>query len=166
VCDDLDVADNFYVGREPTRFGLVRYRWMHAQTRKHLEALDIRLPSTRVAVRLLSGGQRQTVAIARAVSFSPRVLILDEPTAALGVRQAKATLEMMDRLRSSGISQVFISHRMNDILAVCDRVVVLYEGKLAAELDREDLTVEEIVRRIVTDPDAHSHNSERLPGSS
>jgi simple sugar transport system ATP-binding protein len=158
LCDDLDVADNFYVGREPTRFGLVRYRWMHAQTRKHLEALDIRLPSTKVAVRLLSGGQRQTVAIARAVSFSPRVLILDEPTAALGVRQAKATLEMMNRLRASGIGQVFISHRMNDVLAICDRVIVLYEGKLAAELAREGLTVEEIVRCIVTDPDTRHPN--------
>jgi simple sugar transport system ATP-binding protein len=153
LCDDLDVADNFYVGREPTRFRVVRYRWMHDQTRQHLEALDVRLPSTKLAVRLLSGGQRQTVAIARAVSFSPRVLILDEPTAALGVRQARATLEMMNRLRTSGIGQVFISHRMNDVLAISDRVIVLYEGKFAAELPREGLSMEELVRCIVTDPD-------------
>jgi simple sugar transport system ATP-binding protein len=154
LCDDLNVADNFFVGREPTRFGIVRHRWMHAETRRNLETLDIRLPSTRVPVRLLSGGQRQSVAIARAVSFSPRVLILDEPTAALGVRQAKATLETIGRLRANRIGIVLISHRMNDVLSICDRVTVLYEGKVAADLGTSGLTVEEIVRYIVTDPDA------------
>jgi simple sugar transport system ATP-binding protein len=165
LCDDLNVADNFFVGREPTRFGVVRHRWMHAQTRGHLQTLDIRLPSTKVAVRLLSGGQRQSVAIARAVSFSPRVLILDEPTAALGVRQAKATLEVIDRLRTNDIGIVLISHRMNDVLTSCDRVTVLYEGKVAAELSSEGLTVEEIVRCIVTDPDAGQSLSERTRGT-
>jgi simple sugar transport system ATP-binding protein len=154
LCDDLNVADNFFVGREPTRLGVVRHRWMHARTRENLATLDIRLPSTKVPVRLLSGGQRQSVAIARAVSFSPRVLILDEPTAALGVRQAKATLEIVHRLRANGIGVVLISHRMNDVLMICDRVTVLYEGKVAADLPAEGLTVEEIVRYIVTDPDA------------
>lgn len=156
LCDDLDVAENFFVGREPTRFGFIRSRWMHAQTRKHLEALDIRLPSTKVAVRLLSGGQRQTVSIARAVSFSPRMLILDEPTAALGVKQVAATLRLIDQLRRGGMGVVFISHRMHDVLTICNRVVVLYEGRKVAELEREGLTVEEIVRYIVTDPDARS----------
>jgi simple sugar transport system ATP-binding protein len=154
LCDDLNVADNFFVGREPTRFGIVRHRWMHAETRRNLETLDIRLSSTRVPVRLLSGGQRQSVAIARAVSFSPRVLILDEPTAALGVRQAKATLDTIRRLRASGIGIVLISHRMNDVLSICDRVTILYEGKVAADIGTKGLTVEEIVRYIVTDPDA------------
>jgi simple sugar transport system ATP-binding protein len=154
LCDDLDVAENFFVGREPTRFGLIRSRWMHSQTKKYLEALDIRLPSTKVAIRLLSGGQRQTVSIARAVSFDPRVLILDEPTAALGVKQAAATLRLIDQLRAGGMGVVFISHRMHDVLAICDRVVVIYEGRKVADLDREGLTVEEIVRYIVTDPDA------------
>jgi simple sugar transport system ATP-binding protein len=152
LCDDLNVADNFFVGRELTRFGVVRHRSMHAQTRKSLETLDIRLPSTKVPVRLLSGGQRQSVAIARAVSFSPRVLILDEPTAALGVRQAKATLDVIDRLRANAIGVVLISHRMTDVLAICDRVTVLYEGKVAADLKSDGLTVEDIVRYIVTDP--------------
>jgi ribose transport system ATP-binding protein len=153
LCDDLNVADNFFVGRELTRFGIVRHRWMHAQTRKNLETLDIRLPSTKVPVRLLSGGQRQSVAIARAVSFSPRVLILDEPTAALGVRQAKAALELIGRLRANAIGVVLISHRMNDVLAICDRVTVLYEGRVAADLKSEGLAVEDIVKYIVTDPD-------------
>src|SRR5919204_311837 len=93
-----------------------------------------------------------TSAWARARSFAPRVLILDEPTAALGVRQAKAALEIVDRLRANGIGVVLISHRMNDVLAICDRVTVLYEGKVAADLRSEGLTVEEIVRYIVTDP--------------
>ena len=154
LCDDLNVADNFFVGREPTRFGIVRHRWMHAQTRRNLETLDIRLPSTKVPVSALSGGQRQSLAIARAVSFSPRVLILDEPTAALGVRQAKATLDTIRRLRANRIGIVLISHRMSDVLSICDRVTVLYEGRVAADVSTEDLTVEEIVRYIVTDPDA------------
>jgi simple sugar transport system ATP-binding protein len=153
LCDDLNVADNFFVGREPTRFGIVRHRWMHAETRRNLEMLDLRIPSTRVPVRLLSGGQRQSVAIARAVSFSPRLLILDEPTAALGVRQAKATIDTIGRLRATGIGIVLISHRMNDVLSICDRVTILYEGKVAADLDTKGLTVEKIVKYIVTDPD-------------
>ena len=159
LCDDLDVADNFFVGREPTRFGFIRARWMHRQTSKHLETLDIRLASTRIPIRLLSGGQRQSVAIARTVSLAPRVLILDEPTAALGVSQAAATLRLIDRLRAGGMGVVFISHRMNDVLAICDRVVVLYEGRKAAELDGEGLTVEKIVNYIVTDPDRRTGES-------
>jgi simple sugar transport system ATP-binding protein len=161
LCDDLNVADNFFVGREPTRFGVVRHRWMHAETRRNLEMLDIRLQSTRVPVRLLSGGQRQSVAIARAVSFAPRVLILDEPTAALGVRQAKATLDTIRRLRANRIGIVLISHRMTDVLSICDRVTVLYEGRVAADLSTEGLTVEEIVRYIVTDPDAERPVADR-----
>ena len=82
------------------------------------------------------------------------MLILDEPTAALGVRQAKATLDTIRRLRAKRIGIVLISHRMNDVLSICDRVTVLYEGRVAADLSTKGLTIEEIVRYIVTDPDA------------
>ena len=151
LCDDLDVAANFYLGREPTRGGFVRVRRMHAEARTHLEDFGIRLPSTSRPVRLLSGGQRQSLAIARAVSLSPRVLILDEPTAALGVRQAGIVLDLIREIRSKGTSVAFVSHRMNDILTVCDRIVVLFEGSNAAVLD-STVSVDDLVRNIVTDP--------------
>jgi simple sugar transport system ATP-binding protein len=149
LCEDLDVAANFFMGREPTRLGLVRVRRMHAAARKHLEALEVRLPSTRTPIRLLSGGQRQSVAIARAASFSPRVLILDEPTAALGVRQSGAVLQLIRNVRATGASVLFISHRLQDIVAVCDRIVVLYEGEMVAELQAGSTSLDEIVKHIV-----------------
>jgi simple sugar transport system ATP-binding protein len=153
LCDDLDVADNFFLGRTPTRLGMMRRRYMHAEAQRRLTELHVRLPSTRMPVRLLSGGQRQSVAVARAVSFSPRVLILDEPTAALGVRQAAAVLDLINRVRAVGVSVIFISHRLRDVLSVCDRVVVLYEGRTAADLRSNDTSLEEVVRYIVRDPD-------------
>jgi len=154
LCDDLDVAVNFYLGRAPTQFGLVRIRRMHALAREKLEELGIRLPSTRSPVRFLSGGQRQSLAIARAVSFKPRVLILDEPTAALGVQQSKVVLELVRNVRTTNTSVVFISHRLRDVLDVCDRIVVIYEGKQVANLLSADTSLEEVVTYIVSDPDA------------
>ena len=129
-------------------FGRGECIWQPAQ---HLESLGIQLPSTARQMRLLSGGQRQSVAIARAVSLAPRLLILDEPTAALGVRQSALVLNLIREVRSKGTSVVLVSHRMNDILAVCDRIVVLFEGSNAATLD-SNVTVDELVRHIVTDP--------------
>jgi simple sugar transport system ATP-binding protein len=146
LCEDLDTAANFYIGREPTRFGLVQIDRMHAQATASLEALGVRLKSTRTPIRLLSGGQRQSVAIARAASLSPRVLILDEPTAALGVRQSEAVLQLVDKVRSGGASVILISHRLRDVLAVCDRIAVLYEGQKVADVKREETSLEDIVK--------------------
>jgi simple sugar transport system ATP-binding protein len=160
LCDDLNVAENFFGGREATWVGLLRRRWMHREARARLQRLGIGLTSTNIPVRALSGGQRQSLAIARAVAFSSRVLILDEPTAALGVRQSKAVLDLVRRVRETGLGVVFISHRMTDILAVCDRVAVLYEGSKVVELQCSSTSVEEIVNYIVTDPDAG-----RIPAS-
>lgn len=153
LCGDLDVASNFFLGREPTRFGIVRKRHMNLEAAERLGSLGIHLPSTRRHVRLLSGGQRQAIAIARAVSLSPRLLILDEPTAALGVRQSKLLLQLIRDVREKGTSVVFISHRMSDVIEVCDRVVVLFEGSNAAEL-HAGVTIDDLVRHIVTDPQA------------
>ena len=154
LCDDLDVAENFYAGREPTRMGFVRRRWMHPHVRHELERLGINLQSTKVPIRALSGGQRQSLAIVRATAFSRRLLILDEPTAALGVKQSHAVLDLIRRVSVNNLGVVFVSHRMHDILNVCDRAVVLYEGRKVAELDCAQTTIEEIVNYIVTDPDA------------
>jgi simple sugar transport system ATP-binding protein len=146
LCEDLDTAANFYIGREPTRFGLVQLSQMHAQATASLEALGVRLASTHTPIRLLSGGQRQSVAIARAASFSPRLLILDEPTAALGVRQSEAVLQLIDKVKARGASVVLISHRLRDVLAVCDRIVVLFEGEKVADVNRDDTSLEDIVK--------------------
>jgi simple sugar transport system ATP-binding protein len=154
LCDDLDVAVNFYLGRAPTEFGLVRVRRMHSLVRKQLDELGVRLPSTTVPVRFLSGGQRQSLAIARAVSLKPRVLILDEPTAALGVQQSRAVLDLVRQIASSNTSVVFISHRLRDVLDVCDRIVVLYEGRQVANLKSSETTLEQVVTYIVSDPDS------------
>ena len=109
LCDDLDIAENFYAGREPTRLGLLRRRWMHTQVAQELAQLGIHLQSTSYPTRALSGGQRQSLAIARAIAYSRRLLILDEPTAALGVRQSKAVLELTGRVKERGVG-CFSSH--------------------------------------------------------
>jgi simple sugar transport system ATP-binding protein len=153
LCDDLDIAENFYAGREPVRFGLLRRRWMRREVLEKLGQLGITLQSSTVPVRVLSGGQRQSLAIARAVAYSSRLLILDEPTAALGITQSRAVIELINRVKVTGVGVLFISHRMNDVLSVCDRVIVLYEGRVAAELVASETSVEEIVNFIVTDPD-------------
>jgi simple sugar transport system ATP-binding protein len=153
LCDDLDVAENFYLGRIPTQFGLVNVGRMHSLVSRQLEELGIHLPSTRVPVRFLSGGQRQSLAIARAVSFRPRLLILDEPTAALGVQQSRAVLDLIRRIRGN-CAVVLISHRLRDVLEVCDRIVVLYEGRQVADLVGQTTSLEQVVTYIVTDPDA------------
>jgi simple sugar transport system ATP-binding protein len=164
LCDDLDVAVNFYLGRTPTRFGLVRPRRLHTVVRRHLDELDIRLPSTEVPVRFLSGGQRQSLAIARSASFEPRVLILDEPTAALGVKQSETVMNLVRQVSSGGTAVIFISHRIRDVLDVCDRVVVLFEGRHVANLRSTDTTLEQVVTYIVSDPDARASTAAQAEG--
>lgn len=149
LCETLDVAANLFLGREPTRFGLLRIGEMHELARRQLEDLGIQLPTTHISISSLSGGQRQAVAIGRSVSFSPRVLILDEPTASLGVREVSQVLRLIDRVRDRGVAVVLISHRLQDILEVCDRVVVMFDGGSSAELDIDGITIEDIVDHIV-----------------
>lgn len=151
LCDDLDVAGNLFLGREPTRrrFGLLDRRRMHAGARRHLEALGIRIPFTDVPVRNLSGGQRQAVAIARAITFRPRVLIMDEPTAALAVKEVEIVLELIDTVSSRGVRVILVTHRLQDLFRVCDRIMVMYEGQNRADLDARSTSIEEVVRSIV-----------------
>lgn len=152
LCDDLDVASNFYLGREPSEFGLLKLRYMHRQAREELEHLGIRLASTEVAIRTLSGGQRQAVAIGRALSFQPRILIMDEPTAALGVHEVSVVLNLIRKIRAQDVGVILISHRLQDIMEVCDRVVILYEGQNEADLKTGEITLEDIVTHIVGKP--------------
>jgi ribose transport system ATP-binding protein len=150
LCDDLDVAANLFLGREPrTAAGLfLDKRRMHAEAREHLDALRIRIPLTTVTVRNLSGGQRQAVAIARAVSFDPQVLILDEPTAALAVTEVETVLELIRTVSARGVSVILVTHRLQDLFRVCDRLTVMYEGTVRTELDAGTTSLDELVAEI------------------
>ena len=153
LCDTIDVAGNLYLGREPRRRVLgvpfIDRRRMHADAAAALEALDIKVASTRLPVANLSGGQRQSIAIGRAASFDPRVLILDEPTSALAVAEVEAVLRLIRRVAERGVSVILITHRLQDIFRVCDRVMVLYEGTNVAERDITETDLDDLVRLIV-----------------
>jgi len=149
LCDNLDIVQNMFLGREK-RSGIVldepTMEQMAAQT---LDRLSVRtVKSIRQHVASLSGGQRQTVAIAKAVLWNSRLVILDEPTAALGVAQTAQVLELVRQLADNGLAVVLISHNMNDVFAVADRVAALYLGRTAAEVKASDITHAQIVELI------------------
>ena len=149
LCDNLDVVQNMFLGREK-RNGIVldevSMEQMAAQT---LAGLSVRtVKSVRQAVSSLSGGQRQTVAIAKAVLWNNRLVILDEPTAALGVQQTAQVLELVRRLADNGLAVVLISHNMNDVFAVADRIAALYLGQTVAQVKATDVTHAQIVELI------------------
>ncbi len=153
LCETVDVAGNIFLGREPT-IGFLGMRFlnrreMHARTREMLAGLGIRIQDTHLQVRNLSGGQRQAIAISRAVSFDPQVLIMDEPTAALAVAEVEAVLNLVRGVRDRGVSVILITHRLQDLFIVCDRIMVLYEGTNVAERKVAETSLEEIVDLIV-----------------
>lgn len=154
--DNLGPAANFYAGREvdwprwlPKSLRLVRDQRMTANTTATLERLGVSLPAPDTAVGLLSGGQRQAVAVARAAAFASRVVILDEPTAALGLREARGVLDLILRLRSEGKAVVVISHALDHVIEVADRAIVLRRGRKVGELVPSEATREQIVSMIV-----------------
>ncbi len=156
LADNLDVGANVFLGREPeTRFlGLlprVDRRRMRAAAHEVLETLEIDIPPSKLTepVRNLSGGQRQAVAIGRAIFWKARLLIMDEPTAALGVPEQRKVRELVHRLRAQGVAIIFISHNLQDIMAVADRILVLRRGRKVGELPRAEATGDEIVRLMV-----------------
>lgn len=151
LCDDIDVAGNLFLGREPRRLGGLRLDKpaMHIAAARHLAALNIRIPLTDLPVRALSGGQRQAVAIARAVQFDPRLLIMDEPTAALAVGEVRTVLRLIKDIAARGVSVILITHRLQDLFEVCDRMCVMYEGELVADLPAATTSLEALVSAIV-----------------
>jgi D-xylose transport system ATP-binding protein len=151
LADNLDITQNMFLGRE-LRWGPFNMDGrMEAKARETLTSLSVRtVSSVRQLVANLSGGQRQTVAIAKAVLWNGKVVILDEPTAALGVAQTKQVLELVRRLADGGIGVVLISHNMNDVMQVADRVDALYLGRIAAEVKKQDTSVSQIVELITT----------------
>lgn len=146
VVDVLDVARNIYLGNLPRRFGfLVDYRRMHRDARVILTQLRVNMPSVRTRVGELSGGQRQAVAIARTLAQSARLFLMDEPTAALGVAQSEKVNELIADLKADGRTVLVITHNMEHIFEVTDRIIVLRHGRRVAVRDRAETTREEIV---------------------
>ncbi|WP_299055992.1 ATP-binding cassette domain-containing protein [uncultured Nocardioides sp.] len=136
LCNDVDVAGNLFLGRELYRPFSRRLdtKRMHEEAAKDLATLHIRITDTRRMVGAMSGGQRQAIAIARAVTFEPKVLVLDEPTAALAAREVEMTLQLIRDVSARGVSVVLITHRLQDLFEVADRFVVLHEGVNHREL--------------------------------
>ncbi|WP_284528030.1 ATP-binding cassette domain-containing protein [Microbacterium sp. T2.11-28] len=148
LCDNLDVVANLWLGRELTIDGALDEVGMEQRTWTLLRELAAKIPSVRTPVAALSGGQRQTVAIARSLIGQPRVVILDEPTAALGVAQTAEVLNLIERLRERGHGVVLISHNMADVLAVADRVAVLRLGRNNGEFTAAEVTSETLIAAI------------------
>jgi D-xylose transport system ATP-binding protein len=148
LADNIDVVGNLFLGHEIARHGVLDEIDMEQRATHLLSTLDVKIPSVRVPVASLSGGQRQSVAIARSLLGDPKVVLLDEPTAALGVAQTAQVLDLIERLRDRGLGVLLISHNLADVKAVADRVVVLRLGRNAGEFDMSAATQEQIVQAI------------------
>ena len=152
LVDTMSAYQNVYLGREPLArqpllrwFNLVNDRTMRRQSKEVLLGLGVKIPSVNATVKQMSGGQRQCLAIARAVLWGRRIVILDEPTAALGVRESDQVLEVISRLRDHGVSVIVVTHNMQHLVRVADRVTVMRLGRTVATRAVKDATVEEIV---------------------
>ena len=148
LCDNLDVVSNLWLGRELRKGGALDEVEMEQRSWTLLRELSARMPSVRIPVASLSGGQRQTVAIARSLIGEPSVVILDEPTAALGVAQTAEVLNLIERLRERGLGVILISHNIADVQAVTDRIVVLRLGRNNGDFRVADVTSEMIIAAI------------------
>jgi D-xylose transport system ATP-binding protein len=151
LCDNLDIVHNMFLGREVKKGITLNESEMESLARKTLDGLSVRtVKSIRQTVSSLSGGQRQTVAIARAVLWNSKVVILDEPTAALGVAQTEQVLNLVRRLADNGLAVILISHNLNDIFQVADNIAALYLGNMAAQVKKNDVTHAQVVQLITT----------------
>jgi ABC-type sugar transport system ATPase subunit len=157
LANNMDVVANIFMGRETNRPGwprLLDERHMEGEARRVLERLKIQINSVHAKVENLSGGQRQAIAIARATAFRARVVIMDEPTAALAVKEVGKVLEIIRGLKEQGIAVIIISHRLQDIFQVCDRIMVLRQGRNVGERVVAETTMDEIVGLMVgSEPD-------------
>ena len=149
LADNLDIVQNMFLGRERKKGGLLDETSMEELARQTLASLSVRtVRSVRQLVSSLSGGQRQTVAIAKAVLWNSRVVLLDEPTAALGVAQTRQVLDLVRRLADNGLGVVLISHNLNDVFEVADTITALYLGRVAATVRTRDVTSSQVVELI------------------
>lgn len=152
LIDTLDVTANLFLNREALRsapgtrwFGWLNERRMHHQAMEILESLHINIPSVRAPIQRLSGGQRQAVAVGRAIAWGQRIVVMDEPSAALGVEQTRLVLDLVLRLKEHGILVILITHNMQQALEVCSRAVVLRHGSIVGDVNIADVTARDLV---------------------
>ncbi|MGA0113089.1 MAG: ATP-binding cassette domain-containing protein [Candidatus Nanopelagicaceae bacterium] len=151
LCDNLDIVHNMFLGREEKSGITLNESSMESLAKKTLDGLSVRtVKSIRQKVASLSGGQRQTVAIARAVLWNSKVVILDEPTAALGVAQTEQVLKLVKQLADNGLAVIVISHNLNDVFQVADNIAAMYLGSMAAQIDKNSVSQNDVVRLITT----------------
>jgi D-xylose transport system ATP-binding protein len=149
LCDNLDIVENMFLGREVKKGIALDEGNMESRARETLASLSVRtVKSVRQSVSSLSGGQRQTVAIAKAVLWNSKIVLLDEPTAALGVAQTRQVLDLVRRLADRGLGVVLISHNMGDVFEVADRITALYLGRVAADVPAKEVTHSQVVELI------------------
>lgn len=161
--DNMSIAENLFAGREPCwpraprGLGAVKRRAMFDQARQTLDRLEVKVPNLKTPVGLLSGGQRQAIAVSKGIAFARRIVILDEPTAALGIRERTNVLRLVRQLPENGISVILISHNLEEVISVADRAVVLRQGKLVGEVAATSENHETMVSLIVggKNPPAH-----------
>jgi simple sugar transport system ATP-binding protein len=154
---ELDVAENLFLGKEVARtlFGKVPVRFlldrkkMNAKAAEFLKDLCINVEDVHEKVRNLSGGQQQSVSIARTLFFNAKLVILDEPTSAISVRETQRVLELISQLKANSVSVIIVSHRMEDIFAVADRIVVLRRGSKVEDIAKGSTSTEQVIRRII-----------------
>lgn len=144
----MDVTANLFLGEEISKFGFLKKKEMNRQAEKLLIDLDINIPDVTVPVGNLSGGQRQGVAVARLVHRGGKLLIFDEPTAAMGVNESNAVLSLIKRLANQGYAVIVISHNMPQVFHVSDRICVMRQGRVMKELKTVDTTMDEVVSLI------------------
>jgi len=149
LAGNLPIGENIFLGREPTKnFGFLKlldYKKIKELSEAHLDKLKIHVKSAEQKVEELSGGQRQAIAIARATAFNSKIVIMDEPTAALAIKEVGKVLDLINSLKKMSVSVIIISHRMDDIFAVCDRVMALFQGKNFAESELSKTTRDEVI---------------------
>ncbi|CAN5542193.1 ATP-binding cassette domain-containing protein [soil metagenome] len=150
LADNVDAAANLFLGREiTTRLGMLDDSAMESATRGVIGRLNPRFKNFKVPVKSLSGGQRQSVAIARAVHFNARILIMDEPTAALGPAETAQVRELVAQLKSEGIGIFLISHDIHDVFDLADRISVMHQGKLVGTVDKHKATKDDVLAMII-----------------
>ena len=161
LCDNLDIVQNMFLGHEPLRRGFLDEASMEIRARETMQELHVTtIRSIRQPVASLSGGQRQSVAVAKAVLSKAKLVIMDEPTAALGVAQTRQVLDLIKRLSSQGVAVLVVSHNLVDVFAVADRVVILYLGRTVASGPASDFDTSSVVDYMTTG------SSDRAPSSS
>jgi ABC-type sugar transport system ATPase subunit len=152
LVNQLTVFQNMFLNREVIRWPLVRNRIMRKQAREHLDEMGVRIPSVNSPVAMLSGGQRQAVAVARSVFSNPKILLLDEPLAAMGVKEGAIILDLISRLKHEGnVSIIIIAHNYAHVLEVCDRVNLIQDGRITLDKYTRETSADELTEMVVAE---------------